>query len=81
MMSFSDFIRKTRRKAGVTQRSLSTATGYSVAFIGAWEQGKAYPPKESLAILSKLLKVNKETIIDEVVKCKESKIRERYLKE
>ena len=78
MMSFSEFMKKTRVKAEVTQRTLSELTGYSVAFVGAWEQGKAYPPKACLAKLSKLLKVDEDLIKKEVIKCKIRKIEESY---
>lgn len=78
MMSFSEFMKKTRVKAEVTQRTLSEETGYSVAFVGAWEQGKAYPPKTCFAKLAKLLKVDEDLIKKEVVKCKIKKIEESY---
>ena len=78
MMSFSEFMKKTRTKAEVTQRKLSDETGYSVAFVGAWEQGKAYPPKTCFAKLAKLLNIDEETIKKEVMKCKIKKIEESY---
>lgn len=81
MMSFSQYMKKTRTAAGVTQRHLSAETGYSVAFIGAWEQGKAYPPYSVLGKLSKLLKIEKDSLLKEVVKWKKEEVESKYIRE
>ena len=81
MMSFSEFMRKTRVRAEVTQRMVSQETGYSVAFVGAWEQGKAYPPKKVLGKLAKLLNVEADALEKEVLKCKIEDLKAKYSRE
>jgi len=77
-MAFSEFMKKKRVEANVTQRTLSAETGYSVAFIGSWEQGKAYPPRKVLGKLGKLLGISPELLEKEVLKCKIERLKQRY---
>lgn len=78
MMSFDFFIKKKRIKAGITQRKIAEETGYSVPFVGAWEQGKCYPPKKVLPKLAKLLETDVEEIEKEILKCKFEKLKRQY---
>jgi len=58
------FLKAQRKAAGVTQRQIAEALGYSSAqFISNWERGISQPPLESLEQLAKLIKVDARKLL------------------
>lgn len=46
LATFGDLLRNLRKRAGMTQRDLAAAVGYSISFISALEQGQRLPEME-----------------------------------
>ncbi len=57
-----------RTLAGLTQKDVSTALGYSSAqFISNWERGISTPPDETLGRLATLFQVKPTRLIDVII--------------
>lgn len=61
-MSFGDNMGRHRRKRRMTQARLARATGLSVGYISALEEGRAYPSVKTKALIAKALGVGIEEL-------------------
>ena len=63
-----DYLQAMRIKAGLTQREVSLALGYSSAqFISNFERGIAVPPLKKLKVLVKMYDMPVDTIMDMIL--------------
>jgi transcriptional regulator with XRE-family HTH domain len=63
-----EFLREQRVKAGLTQRDVSVALGYSSAqFISNFERGIAAPPLKKMKILARLYKMPIDQVVNLVI--------------
>lgn len=59
----SDFLKSKRVAAGLTQRDVSNALGYSTPqFVSNWERGISQPPIETLVRVSKIIKADEHEL-------------------
>lgn len=58
-MSFSEDIKKIRRKAFLTQEDFAKEIGVSFATINRWETGKARPTLKTMKMIDAYCKKNK----------------------
>ncbi|MCM1007569.1 MAG: helix-turn-helix domain-containing protein [Ruminococcus flavefaciens] len=69
-MSFSEDIKRIRRKAFMTQKDFAQAIGVSFATINRWETGKSIPNLKTMKLIDDYCKNNridfdiKEELID-----------------
>ena len=60
-----EFLKNKRLAAGLTQRAVSSALGYSSAqFISNFERGIAAPPLNKMKVLTKLYKLPVEEVVN-----------------
>lgn len=60
-----EYLQKMRTEAGLTQREVSLALGYSSAqFISNFERGIAVPPLNKLKVLIKMYNMPVETVLN-----------------
>ena len=62
-MAFSDNLRKARKRARMSQATLSGETGVSVAAICKYESGQMLPTVVTAVALAKVLGVTVETLV------------------
>lgn len=63
-----EYLQAMRTKAGLTQREVSLALGYSSAqFISNFERGIAVPPLKKLKVLVKMYDMPVETVMDMIL--------------
>lgn len=62
-MAFSDNLRKARKRARMSQATLSGETGVSVAAICKYESGQMLPTVITAVALAKVLGVTVETLV------------------
>jgi transcriptional regulator with XRE-family HTH domain len=66
--ALGEYLQTMRTKAGLTQREVSLALGYSSAqFISNFERGIAVPPLKKLKVLVKMYDMPVETIMDMIL--------------
>ena len=59
------YIRNCRVRAGLTQAEISSKLGYtSSQFVSNWERGVSMPPMGTIAVLSKMIKLDPKKVID-----------------
>jgi transcriptional regulator with XRE-family HTH domain len=74
---FGNFLAENREKAGLTQRAVSLALGYSSAqFISNFERGIVTPPLKKMKILIKLYGLDVADVIERLIAIESAKIRE-----
>ena len=76
-------LKKFRMNAGLSQKDVSEALGYSTPqFISNWERCVSYPPVSAIARLAKLFKVDADFLFEELLKTRlkreETKLRKQY---
>jgi len=60
---FSDYLKKKRVEAGVTQAVVSKKLGYKTPqFISHWERGRAHPPIKAISKLIKLYDIDADEV-------------------
>lgn len=57
-MSFSEDIKRIRRKAFMTQEDFAKAVGVSFATVNRWETGKAKPNLKTMKLIDEYCKQN-----------------------
>lgn len=57
-MSFSDSIKKIRRKSFLSQEEFATALGVSFTTVNRWETGKAMPSLKAMKAIDEYCKKN-----------------------
>jgi len=66
--ALGEYLQSMRTKAGLTQREVSLALGYSSAqFISNFERGIAVPPLKKLKILVKMYDMPVEVLMDMIL--------------
>jgi transcriptional regulator with XRE-family HTH domain len=66
--ALGEYLQAMRTKAGLTQREVSLALGYSSAqFISNFERGIAVPPLKKLKVLVKMYDMPVETVMDMIL--------------
>lgn len=69
------YLRQKRIEAGYSQVDLAKILGYSSSqFVSNWERGLSAPPGDGLQVLIKLLKLNRETVVNSMVQDYKSEI-------
>jgi len=63
-MNLGSYIKKYRKKLGITQTMLSKLIGVSVSAISLWEASEGAPTKENLKRLSETLKVDYHKLVN-----------------
>lgn len=59
------FLKSKRVAAGLTQRQVSMALGYSTAqFVSNWERGISHPPIEALVRVAKIIHADERELFD-----------------
>jgi transcriptional regulator with XRE-family HTH domain len=67
-VTVGNYLAEARDKAGLTQREVSLALGYSSAqFISNFERGIAVPPLKKLKILMKLYDIRVDTVVEMIL--------------
>lgn len=66
-MPYAEMLRLARKAAGLTQRQVGEACGYTgnsaERTVQHWESGRSYPPLEKIRALARALRVPLETLI------------------
>lgn len=62
--AFAKNLKHHRKKAGLTQKTLGSALGYTEKAVSKWESGNSIPPAEALVTLAELLQVSVDTLLD-----------------
>ena len=63
--SFSEKLKKFRKKAGLTQEELAHNTGYSIMTIRRWEWGENSPRIDEVKALAKALEVTEADLLND----------------
>lgn len=72
----ADYLKEKRIAAGLTQKAVSDALGYSTPqFISNWERGLASPPLTALAQLVELYGLNSSELIELIMREQEGELR------
>ena len=79
-MRFHQYIKKSRVKAGLTQRQVASKLGYtSPQNVSNWERGLALVPMDSFVRLIKMYQIDKREALDvymnEVIEKKQKRLR------
>ena len=77
-MTLGEKIRHARRKCGFSQEQLAEKLAVSRSAIAKWETDKGLPDVGNLKLLSQLLRVSVDNLLDETETAEESVIREAY---
>lgn len=64
-MAFAENLRQLRKENGISQEELAELLNVSRQAVSKWEQGNGYPEVEKLLLLSKLLHVSLDRLMDE----------------
>ena len=78
-MTLGEKIRQTRKRCGLSQEQLADKLCVSRSAIAKWETGKGMPDVENLKILSRLLGVSVDSLLDDSEDIRFAAIREPYL--
>ena len=62
-MKINDRIKEYRKKAGLTQEQVANSLGVSTPAVNKWERGVSYPDITLLPPLSRLLKIDLNTLL------------------
>lgn len=77
-MTLGEKIREARRKCGFSQEQLAEKMSVSRSAIAKWETDKGLPDVGNLKILSRLLNVSVDSLLDDTEEPEHPVIRERY---
>ena len=77
-MTLGEKIREARRKCGLSQEQLAEKMAVSRSAVAKWETDKGLPDVGNLKVLSRLLNVSVDRLLDEAEAADEPVIREPY---
>lgn len=79
---FSELIKESRIKAGITQLQAAEALGYKGnQFIQSWESGRSMPPVDKLDALSRMYKMDCRNLVAAYCDQKLAQLKAKILKE
>lgn len=74
--AMAGFFKEARIKAGLTQKEVAYALGYSSAqFVSNWERGKCGVPLETLTKLIAVLNLKRSEVIDLILENEQKSLR------
>ena len=76
-MEFSKKLKEIRKNKNLTQEELANLINVSRSLVARWEYGDVYPSEDNLDLLSKVLNVSIDELIDKEEKKNVIKIKEK----
>ncbi len=78
-MNLAEFLKDKRELAGLQQKQVATALGYSTAqFLSNWERGISSPPAKAIKILAEKYSVTEKELIGLVHQFKSERVQRTY---